>query len=309
MLAALSAAALTVDTANSADAPSSGPLKVSVFSKHFQWTDCQETAAIAKEAGFDGVDLTVRRGGHVLPERVEDDLPKAAEIIRGAGLELPMITAGIVDTHSPKAEAILRTASRLGIRHYRWGGFEYSASPGIPEQLAAFKERAKDLAGMNAGYNICAMYHTHSGVNQVGASIWDLWYILKDFDNRYIGVNYDIGHATVEGGYGGWVHSARLTAPMMRGVAVKDFRWGTGKQGWAPQWCAPGRGMVALDRFFAMLKAQRFAGPLQLHFEYPEIGAASEGKAKLDISRDQFTAVLRRDLAYVRNLLHQAQLA
>src|SRR5207245_3603998 len=115
LLAALSAATFLGGRALPATA---GPLKISVFSKHFQWTDSKEMATIAKDAGFDGVDLAVREGGHVLPERVEEDLPKAAEIIRKAGLELPMITAAIVDTRSPHAEAILKTASRLGIRYY-----------------------------------------------------------------------------------------------------------------------------------------------------------------------------------------------
>jgi L-ribulose-5-phosphate 3-epimerase len=42
-------------------------LKICVFSKHLQWTDVKEAAAIARDIGFDGVDLTVRPGGHVLP--------------------------------------------------------------------------------------------------------------------------------------------------------------------------------------------------------------------------------------------------
>ena len=60
------------------------PLKVSVFSKHLQFLNWEEMAQTAAAIGFDGIDLTVREGGHVLPERVEHDLPKAAEIIRAA---------------------------------------------------------------------------------------------------------------------------------------------------------------------------------------------------------------------------------
>src|SRR5207249_9514604 len=161
-LAAISATTLLGGRVQPAWSASAGHLKISVFSKHFQWTNCQEMAAIAKDVGFDGIDLTVRQGGHVLPERVEEDLPKAAEAIRKAELELPMITAEIVDTRSPHAEAILKTASRLGIRYYRWGGFLYTAAKSIPDQLADFKTRVKDLADLNREYNVCAMYHTHS---------------------------------------------------------------------------------------------------------------------------------------------------
>ena len=308
-LAAISATTVLGGRVEPAWSAAAGPLKISVFSKHFQWTNCQEMAAIAKDVGFDGIDLTVRKGGHVLPERVEEDLPKAAEAIHKAGLELPMITADIVDTRSPHAEAVLKTASRLGIRHYRWGGFVYTAAKSIPDQLAEFKMRTKDLTDLNKEYDVCAMYHTHSGVDRMGASIWDLWYILKDFDSRYVGVNYDIGHATVEGGYGGWISSTRVTAPMMRGVAVKDFRWGINSKGhWQPQWCQPGQGMVDFGKFFVMLKAARFSGPSQLHYEYPQLGGADAGQNSMSISRETFISILRRDLTYMRDQLKLAQL-
>src|SRR5580693_421985 len=97
-------------------------LKICIFSKHFQWTNVQEAAAIARDIGFDGVDLTVRNGGHVLPERVQADLPKAVETVRKAGLEVPMITTEITSVTTPHAAEILSTASKLGIHHYRWGG-------------------------------------------------------------------------------------------------------------------------------------------------------------------------------------------
>jgi sugar phosphate isomerase/epimerase len=276
------------------------PLKVCVFSKHFQWTDIKETATIAAQLGFDGVDLTVRKGGHVLPERVADDLPKAAETIRKAGSDLTMITADIVDATTPHAEAIVKTMKSVGLRHYRWGGFRLADNKPIPAQLEAYKKKSKDLADLNKQYDVCAMFHTHSGLNQIGASIWDLWYILKDLDTNYVGVNYDIGHATVEGGFGGWINSANLTAPMMRGVALKDFKWGKEGMRWAPQWCAAGEGMVNYPKFFTMLKANAFQGPVQLHYEYPELGDAHTGKTNLDISKEKFLAILKRDLDFVR---------
>jgi hypothetical protein len=65
--------------------------------------------------GFDGVDLTVRTGGHVLPERVEQDLPKLTAILRKAGLALPMVTTGIVDVRTPYAENVLRALKDVGI--------------------------------------------------------------------------------------------------------------------------------------------------------------------------------------------------
>ena len=42
-----------------------GGLKLSIFSKHLQWAEWPEMAEVAKEIGFDAVDLTVH-GGSVL---------------------------------------------------------------------------------------------------------------------------------------------------------------------------------------------------------------------------------------------------
>jgi L-ribulose-5-phosphate 3-epimerase len=98
-----------------------GRLPIIYFSKHLQWLDWEHMAETAKELGSDGLDVTVRQGGHVEPSRVQEDLPKVAKIVRAAGLEIPMITAGIVDANSPDAEAIIRTAAEAGISRYRWG--------------------------------------------------------------------------------------------------------------------------------------------------------------------------------------------
>ena len=284
-------------------------LKLSLFSKHLQWTDLKEAASIAADTGFDALDVTVRAGGHVLPERVADDLPKAVETIRKAGSDIEMITAGIIDVQSPHAEAILRTAKSLGIRYYRWGGFKYKDKKPISDQLREFEAASRDLAAMNKEYDICAMYHTHSGAGQAGGAVWDICYVLRQLDPHYVGVNYDVGHATVEGGLGGWIHSARLSATMMRGVALKDFAWGKNAKGeWAPLWCAPGQGMVNFKRFFAMLKEANFQGPVQVHYEYPELGAAHTG-GRLDIDKAKFIGILRRDIAFYRETMRSASLA
>ena len=301
------AATLAARPALAADAPR---YAICAFSKHFQWTDVREMSAICAGLGYEGIDLTVRAGGHVLPERAADDLPKAAETIRQAGLKFEMITGEIVDTSTPHAETVLKTLSTLGVRYYRWGGFRYDLNKPIPPQLAEMKLRVKDLAAMNKQYGVCAMYHTHSGVALVGASIWDLYILLQDLDPNYVSANYDIGHATVEGGLGGWVHSAHLMLPHMRGVALKDFAWAKDSRGaWNPAWCALGQGMVNFKQFLPLLKSVGFAGPLQLHFEYPELGGASSGGTHLTIPKEQFVSIMRRDMAVLKTMLKEAGMA
>lgn len=304
ILAAMTAAA------GAHGAPAGNRYVICAFSKHFQWASVPEMSQVCKDLGYEGIDLTVRSGGHVLPERVAEDLPKAAEAIQRAGLKLEMITSDIVDASTPHAETVVKTLKALGVRWYRWGGFRYDLNKSIPAQVAEFKARVKDLADLNKQYGVCAMYHTHSGVGQVGASMWDLYLILKDYDSNSVSVNYDIGHATVEGGYGGWVHSSRLLMPMIRGVAVKDFRWKQNEKGnWVPGWCGLGQGMVNFKQFFSFLKTARFAGPLQLHMEYDELGGAGSGKTTFTIPKEKLLAIMKRDLDTLKRLLVEAGMA
>jgi sugar phosphate isomerase/epimerase len=282
------------------------PAPICVFSKQFHWTDVREMCAIAKEVGFDGIDLTVRNGGHVVPEKVERDLPKAVETIHQSGLAIPMITAEIVDTNSPHCEAILRTAAGLGIRYYRWGWFKYDYDRDLNAQLESFKPKIDALAQMNEKYKICAMYDTHSGLGMVGAPILDMYYLIKGLDPRYTGFSYDVGHATAEGGVSAWVDNFRIVEKYVRGIVVKDFVWARNEKGqWEHKWCTDGEGMVNWGRFFQMVRAANFAGPVQMHCKDPRLGGAQNGK-KPTISRDELKKIIADNLAFVKGEMRKA---
>lgn len=294
---------------------SGGKLKVSIFSKHLQWLGVPEAAAVAKEMGFDAIDLTVRAEGHVLPEKAVADLPKAVDAIHKAGLEISMITTDIAPDNMPLAESVLKAASKAGIHRYRWGGLKYDPARPIEVQIDEMRPKMRALAQLNERTGVCGMYHTHSGPGMVGACIWDLWLMFRDLDPKWMGINYDIGHATVEGGYGGWIATSRLTKDYMRGIAVKDFLWQRNEKGtthadpydkslgvegaYVPHWCPIDSGMVHFDGFFAIVKANGFSGPVQLHFEYP-LGGAENGKTSLTLPRERVIATMRDDLNAVR---------
>lgn len=289
--------------------PAKRNLKIAVFSKHLQFLTGPDLARAASEIGFDGIDITVRRGGHVDPGRAAEDLPRLVSIIRKQGLDVPMVTTDIVDTHSPHLRIVLSTLAQLGIRYYRWGGFKYRDDQPFAGQLDDFHRRSEQLATVNAEYNVCAIYHTHSGVGLVGAPVWDIFQIVKDLNPKAVAINYDVGHATVEGGLGGWIDSFRLASSYIRGAAIKDFIWKVDKRGeWAPSWLPLGQGMVHFPEFFSLLAGTPFNGPVQLHFEYP-LGGAENGDRQLTIAREQLFSAMRRDLRRLRAYLRDAGLS
>lgn len=283
-----------------------GKLEFCVFSKHLHFLNWDDMAAAAREIGFEGVDLTVRKGGHVTPERVTDDLPKAAAAIRAAGLKLTMITTDIGDMTTPHAERVLRTAKGVGVTHYRWDGFRYKDGVSLPDQLKELAPRVRDLAAFNKQLGLTAMYHTHSGAGRVGASQWDLWMLLRDTDPRHVSFNFDIAHATIEGGLGGWLHSAKLALPHTGGIALKDFLWSRDAKGrWRVEWCPIGKGMVHTLEYLKMAKAAGFSGPVQVHYEY-DLGGADKGATKITIPKSEVLAAMKRDLDALRQLSAEA---
>lgn len=260
-MAAIAAVRPTVAQA----APSARP-PVCVFSKHLQFLDYAALAEAGRSIGLDGFDLTVRANGHVVPERVATDLPKAVAAIRDAGLEVPMITTNLNDGADPTARPILAAASALGIRYFRVGGLRYSEETSPREQLREFEPKLRSLAEAAEEFGMVAGYHNHSGPRYVAGPLWDLLQLVEGIASPSFGSNFDVGHAKVEGAYGAWETTARAMASHVKMMAVKDFVWRDDAS--RPQWVPVGAGYVPLTELFTIMRAAGFGGPVSIHFEY-----------------------------------------
>jgi sugar phosphate isomerase/epimerase len=244
------------------------PWKIGGFTKVLQDLSFEETARVSAEVGWDGIECPVRAKGQVLPERVEDDLPRMVAALKAKGQEILVLATDIRAADEPLTEKVLRTAARLGIRLYRLGPLRYKEDLPIARQLEGFRAKLKDLAALNREIGITGLLQNHSGNGYVGAPLWDLHELLKDTDPRQLGVHYDIGHATVEGGLS-WPTTFALVKERIGAVIVKDFYWKTTPgQGATTVWVPLGQGSVQ-PRFFAMLRASGFSGPITMQFEYP----------------------------------------
>ncbi len=264
---------------------------VCLFSKHLGWiTEPRKLAETVAAIGFDGIDLAVRPGGHVQPEKVETDLPLMVESARQAGLRIAMITTRIDNPRDPCTEAILKTMAILGIRHYRRDGASWDGRSNILGRIAELQPDLRGLAALNKKYGVFAGVHNHSGF-ELGATPWEIFEIVKDHDPQQLGSNFDIAHATIEGGIGGWRNGFRLLADdkRVRMTAIKDFFWQKVEGRWGAQFCPLGQGMIDLKTYLSLLKEIQFAGPISMHFEYPNEGTTVEAQQKSlleDMKRD-----------------------
>jgi sugar phosphate isomerase/epimerase len=284
----------------------SSPAKPSVclFSKHLGWIkDYSRLAETLAELGFDGVDLTVRPGGHVLPEQVEEDLPRAFAALKKAGVPIPMITTRVQDPRDPVTRKILRTASSLGILCYRRDGEKWEGAINPLKRIKELQTQIRELVELNQQYGLFAGIHNHSGFD-LGATPWEVYELVRAHDPARIGSNFDIAHATIEGGLGGWRSGFRLLAAESRigMLAVKDFSWQKQGNDWRPEFCPIGKGMVDFKTFFGYLKEIGFAGPISMHFEY---GGHNRPRPE---DQPELLADMRRDLALLRSWLSEAGL-
>jgi sugar phosphate isomerase/epimerase len=217
-----------------------------------------------KDAGFGGVDLTVRKEGHVLPERAREDLPRAVETLQSHGLQVPMITTELTSPSDPTARPILETAARLKIPFFKLGYWRYGN-----DVLASLRDAGSDVRGLTdlaKQYGVVAGFHNHP--RNVGLAFWDTHEIIRDLDPKWIGYYYDAQNATEEGAIRGWEVGLRLASPRLKMAACKDFYWDRSVGVSKPVECPLGEGVVNWSAVFKLFAAANFAGPISIHQEY-----------------------------------------
>ena len=279
------------------------PLEVHIFSKHLQFLSYSETGKMATEMGFSGMDLTVRPKGHVLPEKVAEDLPKAVKEIQEAGGTCKMITTRISSATHPQDVAILTAAAALGIKYYRPDWFKYPEDLSMPAALDKYQRAIDSLGVLNKKLGVIGCYQNHAG-RKVGASYWEVKKILETVDPLYFGAQYDIRHAMIEGGKS-WKNGFELLRPHIKTIVLKDYKWGIVEGKWQVVNTPIGEGMVDFAAYFKLLKSHQLKPPVSLHLEYP-LGGAEKGKKTLSVDKKVVFDAMKKDLAEIQRLWKEA---
>jgi len=264
-------------------------MRLILFSKMFQSMPMEKFADLAADMSFEGIDLTVRPGGHVEPKEVLENLPEAVKIFEDRGLKVPMITTSIVSADELYAKETFSKASELGIKYIKLGYWRYEGFGHIERQIKEVRRKLKEIEGLCRDYGVTAGLHIHSGMF-ITAEPAVVRIILDGFDPRYIGAYIDPGHMAVEGGLAGWLMGMDILSDRIVMVAVKDFGWFKTDRGWVARTVPLGEGLVPWEKVFKILKDINFNGPVSLHSEYHE-------------SIEKIIEITRKDLAYVKSTL------
>ncbi len=279
------------------------PLNVHLFSKHLQFLDIKTAAQVSEELGFDGLDLTVRPKGHLLPENVETDLPKAIEDINACGISCELITTAVSNVDGPYDLKTIKTAAKNGVKFYRSNWYNYLEGKSLQDSIAFYQQKIKELGEANRQNDIVGCYQNHAGT-KIGASYWEIEQLLKTVDPAFFGAQYDIRHAMADSGLS-WENGFKLLQNSIKTIALKDFKWAKIDGKWKPLNVPIGEGMVDFRSFFKLLKDYGLKPPASLHLEYP-LGGAEKGRNAITVDKKVVFDAMKKDLNTIQKIWKEA---
>ncbi|NPV07171.1 MAG: sugar phosphate isomerase/epimerase [Anaerolineae bacterium] len=277
-------------------------MKLVMFSKHLAPLSIEEAARRAGELGFDGLDLTVRPGGHIEPPDALEALPRAVDLVRGMGYDIPMITTGITSADDPHADDIFQAAGESGIRDLKLGYWPYRGFGNMRRQIEEARELLDGIAPLAEKHGVRANLHSHSG-NFLTADAAVVWQLLLGRDPDVVGAYIDPGHMTVEGGVAGWKMGMDLLTPWINLVAIKSMAWvhqydeEMGQEKWQTKLVPLPEGLVPWREFFGYLHDIGYDGTISLHSEY------QGPHSWRDLSLEELLAQTKEDLAFIKQVI------
>jgi sugar phosphate isomerase/epimerase len=264
-----------------------------MFSKMLQQLSIAEATGAMKRIGFEGVDLTVREKGHVLPENVVVELPGAVEAIQSQDMCVGMLSTGVTCVEDPFAEETFKMAGECGVKLLKLGYWQYGGFGTLRASIDEIRGKLKDIEAMAKQYGVTATIHTHSG-NFVTASLPICATLTEGLDPDAVGIYVDAGHIFIEGGYGVWKQGIDLVQDQIRLIAAKTFGWFpvNGNNGSAVKWTRKAlsfdKGMTEWTELFGYMKQIGYDGYVSLHSEYN------------DLDLDALLAQTEKDLSFLK---------
>jgi sugar phosphate isomerase/epimerase len=260
------------------------------FSKLFKELSINRLVESMHDIGAQGIDLCVRDGYPVNPSNVRNELTKAAERIRKAGLEIPLVSAStnLTNPNDRTAEPLFAACHDAHVPNIKLGYWKFSGR-GYWKDVDAARKELEGFEKLGSRFGVRACLHTHSGT-YLGLNAASLMDLARGFNPSHVGAYLDPGHLALCGEPPAM--AVDITGDYLCMVAIKDCLWILGKDG-APRkshFLPLGQGMVEWADVLRALKARNYPGPLSFHSEYE------------DLSTAQILDQTRKDLRFMRKL-------
>ncbi len=132
------------------------------FTESFQSWPIPDVCERFKAIGLDGLDLTVRPGGHIEPDDAAQKLPAAARAASDHGLRIGMLSTAIVEANH-QAETLLEAAGELGIDRVKLGYYRYEKFGTLARRIDEVRRKLEGIAPLVRKHGVLPCVHIHSG--------------------------------------------------------------------------------------------------------------------------------------------------
>lgn len=260
--------------------------QLALFVKPWKSLSLAELGAHVRQLGFEWIELPVRPGFPCQPESIEQDLPRAGQILNDVGVQILNVTAALpLDDERLYAAC---AAAGVGMNRVM---FRTEGKPYWEAEEAARRQ-------LDAALPLCERYGVQVGIQNhcgayVGVHELGLHHLVKDYDPRYVGIIWDAAHNALEG------MEPELALDVVTShlccVNLKNGFWRqvSGPEAevaqWKVYWTSGRQGRANWPRVAAKLKLMQYAGPICLTAEYSD-------EASVD-------RLIQADLAFAQSLL------
>ena len=237
-----------------------------LFTKPLAGEPIERVGEIAKEMGFDGVDLLIRDGAHVTPANASKTLKLAVKTLRDLDLTVPSVTTDVASADDPHAMEVFEACHEANCRLVRLGSWRYEF-PGYWFTVDETRRKLEGLQDLAEKYHVRATVQVHAGA-LMNANCAMTYMLVQDCDKRLIGIYADPGHMALDGE--DYRMGLELVSEYLCYVGVKSPRYRVTEQGcYEVEWVALSEGMVRWDEVMEALAELAYQGPLCFHCAYP----------------------------------------
>jgi sugar phosphate isomerase/epimerase len=261
-----------------------------VFTKPWPEKTLAELAEFVKKLGFDGVELPVRPGYQVVPEKVGAGLPEAARIFEDHGVKIGSVAG-------PADEPTIAACAEAGVPIIRiMAGIDMKI--GYMASEANMRKQYDALVPLLDQHGVTLGVQNHCSF-MVGSAI-GLMHLIEGYDPKHIGAVLDPAHCGLDGEPDAMAIDIAWSHLVL--VNLKSAYWkkaGTAEDGatqWSTFWCTGKEGITNWRIVAEELKKRGYRGDLCLTAEY------SNPEAKGDLKGDAVDPLITKDIQYARPL-------
>lgn len=278
-------------------------MTTSLFPKFFQSCSADELAELAQECGFEAVDLVVRDGYWVTPQRMAEEAPAFIRTMQRHHVNVTFATTGYSPEMLAEDDTPLRVMADNGITSFRMSYFAYQAGEDLMAQMEQARMQMQRMAELCEKFGVKAVYQLHHGDRMLIQHAYEALALVNGLRSEYIGIMLDPGNQFHEGS-DNWNKAIAGLGSYTAAVGVKDgaYRFrpedaAAPNKGWSKVWTPCQEGVTNWHVIVKALRKAKFRGVFNFQPFYHS--------ASLDL----LIPALKEEVRYITKVLEQTEAA